>query len=85
MDLGWVRTLVSPDQPSAQVSLLTHDATAPVVPDLTVEVVDVDAAFVAAVERGDHIVHPLRHEDWGVRRFFVRTPSGQVVNVVSHD
>lgn len=85
MDLGWVQTLASPDQPLAQISLLAADATAPVTPDLSVEVDDVDHAFVTAVERGDEIVHPLTHEDWGVRRFLVRAPSGHVINVLHHD
>jgi len=26
----------------------------------------------------------LKDEDWGVRRFFLRTSSGHVVNVLSH-
>ena len=29
-------------------------------------------------------VHPLTTEAWGVRRFFVRAPDGNVVNVVRH-
>ena len=33
---------------------------------------------------GDEIVHPLTDEPWGVRRFFVRDPDGNVVNVLSH-
>jgi hypothetical protein len=36
------------------------------------------------VRRGDQIVHPLTDEPWGVRRFFVRSPEGAVVNIVSH-
>jgi hypothetical protein len=30
------------------------------------------------------IVHPLTDEPWGVRRFFVRDPTGVVVNVLGH-
>ena len=29
-------------------------------------------------------VHPLTTEPWGVTRFFVRAPDGNVVNVVQH-
>jgi hypothetical protein len=29
-------------------------------------------------------VHPLTDEPWGVRRFFVRDPSGSVLNILSH-
>ena len=34
--------------------------------------------------RGYEIVHPLTEEAWGVRRFFVRAPDGNVINMVSH-
>ncbi|MGV9562751.1 VOC family protein [Streptomyces sp. NPDC003480] len=93
MDHGWIVTLASPASPGAQVSLMTKDRTAPVSPDLSVEVDDVDAVdavyavyAVYAVVRaaGAEIVHPLQDEEWGVRRFFVRDPDGRVVNVLSH-
>ncbi|ASU78245.1 glyoxalase [Actinopolyspora erythraea] len=84
MNHGWVMTLASPTNPTAQVTFMTHDETATVVPDLSVEVDDVDAVHTAMRESGAEIVHPLRNEDWGVRRFFVRDPNGRVVNVLSH-
>ncbi|WP_433894059.1 VOC family protein [Streptomyces sp. CA-111067] len=84
MNLGWIMTLASPADPSAQVSVLSHDKTAPVVPDMSVEVDDVDAAYAAVRDSGAEIVHPLQDEEWGVRRFFVRDPSGRVVNVLGH-
>jgi catechol 2,3-dioxygenase-like lactoylglutathione lyase family enzyme len=83
MDLGWIVTLAGRER-GAQVSLMTHDATAPVVPALSIEVDDVDAAYEAAVGTGAEIVHPLTDEPWGVRRFFVRDPAGHVVNVLAH-
>ncbi len=84
MNLGWVMTLASPSNPTAQVSFMSHDKTAPVVPDMSVEVDDVDAAYAAMRESGAEVVHPLQDEAWGVRRFFVRDPNGRVVNVVGH-
>lgn len=84
MDHGWIVTLADPKRPSAQISLATHDATAPVVPNVSVQVDDVDAAYAAAVREGAEIVHPLCDESWGVRRFFVRDPDGHVINVLSH-
>ena len=48
------------------------------------EVADVDAVHARAVEQGFEIAHPLRDEEWGVRRFMLREPGGTVVNVVSH-
>jgi hypothetical protein len=29
-------------------------------------------------------VHPLTTEPWGVRRFFVRAPDGNVINIAYH-
>ncbi|WP_029113062.1 VOC family protein [Mycobacterium sp. URHB0044] len=87
MNHGWIVTLASPDDSGAlhhQVSLMTKDATAPVNPNVSIEVDDVDAAHEAAVAAGLTIVHPLSDEDWGVRRFFFADPSGNVVNVLTH-
>lgn len=84
MNQGWILTVASPSNPTAQVSFMTEDKTGPVVPDISVEVDDVDAAFAAMRERGAEIVHPLQDEEWGVRRFFVRDPNGRVLNVLSH-
>ncbi|WP_030354291.1 glyoxalase [Streptomyces scopuliridis] len=84
MNLGWVMTLASPSQPSAQLTLMRHDESVAVVPDLSIEVDDVDTVYAAVVASGAEIVYPLRDEAWGVRRFFVTDPNGRVVNVVSH-
>jgi catechol 2,3-dioxygenase-like lactoylglutathione lyase family enzyme len=83
-NLGWVVNLQSPDG-RAVVQLVTRDATAPVDSVISVHVGDeVEAAFEEAQRRGFEIVHPLTVEPWGVRRFFVRAPDGNVVNIVSH-
>jgi catechol 2,3-dioxygenase-like lactoylglutathione lyase family enzyme len=84
MDMGWILTLVSPSNPTAQLSVLRQDATAPVIAQVTVEVADVDAVHAEAVRRGLEMVHPLTDEPWGVRRFFVKDPNGAVLNVVGH-
>ncbi|RDI33817.1 glyoxalase/bleomycin resistance protein/dioxygenase superfamily protein [Rhodococcus sp. AG1013] len=84
MNQGWVMTMASPSNPTAQVTLMGDDVTAPVHPDMSVEVDDVDAVYEAMVARGATIVHPLQDEEWGVRRFFVRDPDGTVVNVLGH-
>jgi catechol 2,3-dioxygenase-like lactoylglutathione lyase family enzyme len=82
MDLGWVVTVASPTTPSAQVTIVGNDDMA--APGVSVEVADVDAVYARVVERGLEIAYPLRDEDWGVRRFMLREPSGTLVNVVSH-
>jgi predicted enzyme related to lactoylglutathione lyase len=84
MDLDWVVTYAAPDNPAAQITVMREDATAPVQPDVSIEVDDVEAAYEAAQRLGGEIVHPLTAEPWGVRRFFVRDPHGNVLNVLSH-
>jgi catechol 2,3-dioxygenase-like lactoylglutathione lyase family enzyme len=82
MDMGWVMTLVAPGNRSVQVTIVSGDDMA--APGISVEVADVDAVHAKAVERGLEIAYPLRDEEWGVRRFMLRDPSGTVVNVLSH-
>lgn len=84
MDQGWIVTFAAPDNPAAQISVMREDATAPVPPDASIEVDDVDAAHAAAQRLGYEIVHPLTDEPWGVRRFFVREPNGKVLNILTH-
>ena len=45
---------------------------------------DVVDEVIEALELGYKIVHPITTEPWGVRRFLVRAPDGNVVNVVRH-
>jgi catechol 2,3-dioxygenase-like lactoylglutathione lyase family enzyme len=82
MDLDWVVTVASPDNPSAQVTIITNDD--PAAPGISIGVDDVDAVHARAEELGLEIAYPLRDEDWGVRRFMLREPGGTMVNVVSH-
>jgi len=83
-NLGWVARFESPDGRAA-VQLVTRDATAPYDSVVSVAVgAQVDEAYEEARRRGYEIVHPLTTEEWGVRRFFVRAPDGNVINVVSH-
>src|SRR5699024_2064200 len=82
MDTEWIVFLA--DDAGRQIGLITTDATAPVNPDVSVFVDDVEAAHAAAVESGIEIVHPLSSEEWGVRRFFYRDSSGRIINVGTH-
>jgi predicted enzyme related to lactoylglutathione lyase len=83
MDMGFVVTFVSPSNPTAQVSLVRDDSPA-VLPQMSIEVADVDDVHSRAVSRGLNIVYPLTNEPWGVRRFFVIDPSGTIINVMCH-
>jgi catechol 2,3-dioxygenase-like lactoylglutathione lyase family enzyme len=82
MDIDWVITVVSPGNRSVQVNIIGNDD--PSAPGISVGVDDVDAVHARAVEQGLEIAYELRDEEWGVRRFMLREPSGVMVNVVSH-
>jgi predicted enzyme related to lactoylglutathione lyase len=83
-NMGWVARFRSPDG-RAVVQLVTRDATAPHDSAISVYVGDgVDEAYEEAKRRGFEIVHPLTTESWGIRRFLVRAPDGNVININSH-
>jgi catechol 2,3-dioxygenase-like lactoylglutathione lyase family enzyme len=82
-NMGWVARYTSPDG-NAFVQLVTRDASAPEDSVISVHTDDVDGAYEEAQRLGYEIVHPLTTEPWGVRRFFVRAPDGNVLNIVNH-
>ena len=84
MDMGWIVTLASPSNPTAQLTLVRDGGSGSVQPDVSIEVADVAEIHRRAVSQGRRIVYPLTDEPWGVRRFFVADPNGTVVNVLSH-
>jgi catechol 2,3-dioxygenase-like lactoylglutathione lyase family enzyme len=82
-NMEWVARYTSPDG-AASVQLVSRDASAPEDSVISVHADDVDAAYQEAQDLGYEIVYPLTTEPWGVRRFFVRAPDGNVINVVQH-
>ena len=85
INAGRIVTLVSPDHPTAQISLLSgRPSVSPQEPNLTIEVEDVDAYHAKAVAAGAQVIYPVTTEPWGVRRFFVTDPDGVVINVMTH-
>ena len=82
-NLGWVARYSSADA-GARLQLVTGDATAAEDSVISVCTDDIDAAYAEAQQLGYDIVHPLTTEPWGLRRFFVRAPDGNVINIVNH-
>jgi predicted enzyme related to lactoylglutathione lyase len=54
------------------------------VPDISIEVDDVDEVHQRAVTGGHRIVYGPADEPWGVRRFYIRDPTGKLLNILSH-
>jgi len=84
MDLGWIVTLTSRETALTQISILSEGGSGAPVPDLSIEVDDVDEVHRRAREMGCRFVRDLTDEPWGVRRFFVVDPTGKTLNVLSH-
>src|SRR5699024_7349617 len=71
-------TFASPGNPTAQLSVMKQDDKfAPIHPDVSIEVEDVDEMYRKAEEQDVEIVYPIRNEPWGVRRFFAKDPNGK--------
>lgn len=84
MDHGWIITLVGSGQAAPQVSFATEGGSGTPVPDLSIEVDDVEEAHRRIVQAGHTPTYGPATEPWGVRRFFVRDPLGRLVNILSH-
>ena len=84
MDHGWIVTYAGATRMAPQVSFASEGGAGTPVPDLSIEVDDVDETYVKMTAAGFVVTYPLTDEDWGVRRFFVRDPFGKVVNILSH-
>jgi len=84
MDQGWIVTYGSQETMSVQVSFMAQGGSGTPVPDLSIEVDDVDAALAGMKAAGFAIEYGPADEPWGVRRFYVRDPFGRLVNILSH-
>lgn len=84
MDMGWILTFVSDETAIAQLSIMSEGGSGTPVPPVSIEVDDVDRMHRGAIERGLEIVYGIVDEPWGVRRFFVRDPFSNVINILSH-
>ncbi|MEI9429911.1 VOC family protein [Mesorhizobium sp. Cs1299R1N3] len=84
MDQGWIVTYGSEETMQVQVSFMAQGGSGTPVPDLSIEVDDVDAALEAMKAAGFAIEYGPADEPWGVRRFYVRDPLGRLVNILSH-
>ncbi|WP_297202030.1 VOC family protein [uncultured Pluralibacter sp.] len=84
MDHGWIQTFGSRAQMPVQISLAAGGGSGTPVPDLSVEVDDVDAVLQRVRAAGYAVEYGPVDEPWGVRRFYVRDPLGKLINILSH-
>jgi predicted enzyme related to lactoylglutathione lyase len=84
MDLGWIVTFAADTSARPQISVASEGGSGTPVPDVSIEVDDVDQTYRRAIEAKCDILYGVADEPWGVRRFYVRDPFGKVLNVLSH-
>ena len=84
MDLGWIRTYGSSSKMTIQVSVMSEGGSGTAVPDMSIEVDDVDEALARVRKAGIAIEYGPANEPWGVRRFYLRDPFGKLVNILQH-
>ncbi len=85
MDHGWLRTYGSAETMRVQVSFASEGGSGTPVPDLSIEVDDVEAALARFKAAGIPVEYGPVSEPWGVRRFYVRDPFGKLVNILQHE
>jgi catechol 2,3-dioxygenase-like lactoylglutathione lyase family enzyme len=84
MDHGFILTLASEAPTKPQLSIAAEGGSGTPVPHLSIEVDDVDQIHRRALAAKLEITYGITDEPWGVRRFFVRDPLGNLVNILSH-
>ncbi len=85
MDHGWIVTFGGDASTMPQVSIATEGGSGTPVPDLSIEVNNLDELYGRMLEAGIAIEYGPVSEPWGVRRFYVRDPFGKLLNILSHD
>ncbi len=84
MDMGWIATYGSDEQMRLQLSFMSEGGSGTPVPDLSIEVDDLEAVLARVRGAGVTIEYGPAEEPWGVRRFFVRDPFGRLLNILQH-
>jgi catechol 2,3-dioxygenase-like lactoylglutathione lyase family enzyme len=84
MDHGWLLTYGSTEKMTVQVGIATEGGSGTPVPDLSIEVDDVEEALARFKKAKIKIEYGPVDEPWSVRRFFVRDPFGKLVNILMH-
>ncbi|MBZ8133889.1 VOC family protein [Afifella sp. IM 167] len=84
MDHGWILTFAGDGLASPQISIASEGGSGAQVPDISIEVDNLDEVLARVKTAGLPIEYGPASEPWGVVRFFVRDPFGRLVNLLSH-
>ena len=84
MDLGGILTFAENGQAAPQISIASEGGSGTPVPDLSIEVDNLEEVHRRVVANRIHVEYGPITEPWGVRRFYVRDPFGRLVNILAH-
>lgn len=85
MDLGWINTFGSDEPTTVQLSVASEGGSGTPVPDLSIEVDNLDAVIDRIKEYKLKFEYGPATEPWGLRRFYIRDPFGKLINVLQHE
>ena len=85
MDFGWIRTYGSSSKMTIQVSVMSEGGSGMPIPDMSIEVDNLEEALMRVRKAGISIEYGPATEPWGVRRFYVRDPFGKLINILQHE
>ena len=84
MDLGWIITFTTDAPTTPQISVAVQGGSGAPVPDISIEVDNLEEVYQRVVQAGHLIEYGPVAEPWGVKRFYVRDPFGRLLNILAH-
>lgn len=85
MDHGWILTFAATGASATpQISVASEGGSSTKVPDVSIEVDDLDEVLRRVAAAGLPLEYGPADEPWGVTRFYLRDPFGRVVNILTH-
>lgn len=85
MDHGWILTFAAEGTAAPQISIAIEGGSGTPVPDLSIEVDNLEEVHQRVLAAGLPIEYGPKSEPWGVTRFYVRDPFGRLVNILAHE
>lgn len=84
MDHGWITTYGSNEKMNVELSFALEGGSGTEVPDLSIEVNDVDEVYRQMKQHGFPVEYGPADEPWNVRRIYVCDPFGKLINILQH-
>lgn len=85
MDQGWIQTFASEENAAPQLSIANGGGSGTPTPNISIEVDNFEEIYQRVVDKNLPIEYGPVLEPWGIRRFYVRDPFGQLINILTHD